>query len=145
VPEAVGGTYTLCIEMPEQATITVGALGETAFDPGWYAYCGTALGSGGFSRVERHAALAAGEREVRHWHVDYLLCHPTTSLGTVERTPGVDAECAVATNLDGRRVPDFGCSDCDCQSHLVYAADRARLLASVRRAHRQLDGHAVQE
>ncbi|MEF8812716.1 MAG: GIY-YIG nuclease family protein [Halovenus sp.] len=143
--ESVGGTYTLCVELPEPATIPVGALGETAFEPGWYAYCGTALGSGGFSRIDRHAALAAGEREVRHWHVDYLLCHRTTRLETVERTPDVDGECAVVAALDGTRIPAFGCSDCDCSSHLVYSADRARLLGSVRRAHRQLDGQAGRE
>ncbi len=94
MPESVGGTYTLCVELPEPATIPVGALGETAFEPGWYAYCGTALGSGGFCRVER--------------------------------TQGADGEC-------------------DYPSHLVYSADRARLLGSVRRAHRRLDGGPVQD
>jgi Uri superfamily endonuclease len=68
-----GGTYTLVIELPETAQIRVGALGTNTFDPGWYAYVGSANGPGGFARVERHRELAAGERDVRHWHVDYLL------------------------------------------------------------------------
>lgn len=142
--ESVGGTYTLCVMVPEETTISVGALGDRTFGPGWYAYCGTALGSGGFSRVDRHAELARGEREVRHWHIDYLLCHPATSLETVERTAGVDAECTVAQTLDGTRVQDFGCSDCDCRSHLVYSPDRASLLGSVRQAHRRLDSETTE-
>ncbi len=43
-------------------------------------YTGSALGSGGFSRVERYRAVAAGENDARHWHVDYLLGDETTSI-----------------------------------------------------------------
>ena len=71
-----GGTYTLFVEVPERATIIVGALGEHTFERGWYAYTGSALGSGGFVRIERHRAVANGENDTRHWHIDYLLGHP---------------------------------------------------------------------
>ena len=131
----IGGTYTLFVELLDPATIEVGALGECAFDPGWYAYTGSALGSGGFARVERHRELAAGGRDTRHWHVDYLLGNPAASIDTTIHSPGADVECAVATALGGDPIADFGCSDCGCRSHLHYAPQRADLLDSVYRAH----------
>mgnify|MGYP000016934085 CR=1 FL=1 len=135
-----GGTYTLVVKFDAAATIEVGALGERGFERGWYAYVGSARGPGGFSRVERHRELAAGERETRHWHIDSLLGHPVASVAGVVRTAGVDGECAVAGALDGERLPGFGCSDCDCDSHLVYQGEREAALASVERAHDRLDG-----
>jgi Uri superfamily endonuclease len=134
-----GGTYTLVLELREQATIEVGALGDVRFDPGWYAYVGSARGSGGFERVKRHQQLAAGERDTRHWHVDYLLGHPATRIDAVERTANVDGECRLAGVLDGDPIPEFGCSDCGCHSHLFYDASRATLLAAVVAGHKLLE------
>jgi len=131
----MGGTYTLVAELREPATIAVGALGDRSFEPGWYAYVGSANGSGGFARVERHQELAAGERNVRHWHIDYLLGHAATAIDAVEQTPRVDAECQIAAGIDGEDVADFGCSDCGCDSHLLYSPVRASLLGSVRASH----------
>jgi len=143
--ETEGGTYTLVVALDGAATIEVGALGEIAFEEGWYAYVGSALGPGGFSRIERHRELAAGEREVRHWHIDYLLGHPAVSIAAVRRTAGVDGECAVAEALDDEQIPDFGCSDCDCDSHLVSRDSREALLASVERAHDAIRASAGDE
>jgi Uri superfamily endonuclease len=106
------------------------------FEAGWYAYTGSALGSGGFARVDRHRELAAGDRGTRHWHVDYLLGHGDASLDRVVRSAGVDAECQISAAIDGEAIPDFGCSDCACQSHLHYSRDRQPFAESVRRAHR---------
>ncbi|GAB6878755.1 hypothetical protein JCM17823_10290 [Halorubrum gandharaense] len=114
-----GGTYTLLVELPEPATVTVGALGECRFPAGAYAYTGSALGSGGFSRVDRHRRVAAGEHDVRHWHVDYLLGHPATRIRGVVTTDELDVECAVAGRLPEGPVAEFGASDCDCRSHLA--------------------------
>lgn len=137
---AAGGTYTLVVELHDSATIDVGALGGVAFDPGWYAYVGSANGPGGFARVERHRELAAGCRDSQHWHVDYLLGHPEATVDTVTTTGGVDGECAVASGLDCGVVDGFGCSDCSCHSHLAYSPQRAPLLAGVRRAHEDIRG-----
>jgi len=132
------GTYTLVVELAEPATIEVGALGEFEFAAGAYAYTGSAFGPGGFARVERHRELAAGERDARHWHIDYLLGHPEASVAAVVRTVGADVECAVSralANEDGiERVAGFGASDCDCDSHLVVA-DGDQLQRAVKRAH----------
>ena len=131
-----GGTYTLLVAMPERTTITVGALGEHTFDRGWYAYTGSALGTGGFARVERHRAVDDGENDTRHWHIDYLLGHPTSRIAAVARTADADVECAVAGALPGQPVPEFGASDCNCDTHLAYDTDRERLWRAVRGAHR---------
>lgn len=135
-----GGTYTLVLERRGDDAIEVGALGERPFPAGWYAYTGSALGSGGFGRVDRHRAVAAGENDTRHWHVDYLLGDPATAIDRVVTT-AADAECAVASAVDGPaaegfgRVDGFGCSDCDCRSHLAYHERRDRLLHAVSAAH----------
>ncbi|MFC6863228.1 DUF123 domain-containing protein [Halomicroarcula sp. GCM10025817] len=134
-----GGTYTLVLERSRESTIEVGALGDHRFPAGWYAYTGSALGTGGFSRVERHRAVVSGQNDTRHWHVDYLLGEAATRLETAVTTPA-DVECAVAERVDeALETPvafdDFGCSDCGCRSHLAFHPDRAVLRSAVRRAH----------
>jgi endonuclease-3 len=114
-----GGTYTLVFSLPSAVTIEVGALGEHRFPAGGYCYTGSALGSGGFSRIDRHRRVAVGEHDVRHWHVDYFGSHPETELIAVERTRGQDCECAVAGELGNGPVPGFGASDCGCETHLA--------------------------
>lgn len=131
-----GGTYTLLVELPNDATIEVGALGSYTFSAGWYAYTGSALGAGGFSRVGRHHDLAAGGRDTRHWHVDYLLGHPE-SLADDVRTV-LDAECEIARRLPDAPVDGFGASDCDCRSHLAYSTGHEPLNTAVREAHRSV-------
>jgi Uri superfamily endonuclease len=139
VSDSTGGTYTLVLSVPE-TTVTVGALGTHGFEAGWYAYVGSALGPGGFARVDRHRKLAAGERDGRHWHIDSLLGQSGVRLDAVWQTAGVDGECAVAARVDGEPIPDFGCSDCDCHSHLFFTPDRASLRETVEDAHGALDG-----
>lgn len=134
------GTYTLLVRVDRAVDIDVGALGVREYPRGYYAYTGSAFGSGGFSRIERHQRVAAGDHDVRHWHVDYLLGDPTTRLVEVAKSPGVDAECEIARSLPGRSVPDFGASDCDCGSHLTHAADRTELSAAIERVHSSYEG-----
>ncbi|SFR86521.1 Uri superfamily endonuclease [Halomicrobium zhouii] len=130
------GTYTLVVERTASDAVEVGALGAVSLPVGWYAYVGSAFGPGGFSRVDRHREVASGERDVRHWHVDYLLGDPATRLDAAVKTADVDAECAIAARIDGERVAAFGASDCGCESHLVYREKRDLLVESVERAHR---------
>jgi endonuclease-3 len=132
------GAYTLVVELAERADTEVGALGVRSLEAGWYAYTGSAHGAGGFARVDRHLELAAGERSTRHWHVDYLLGNDATEVDLAVCSAGVDAECAVARAVDGQPVLGFGCSDCDCPTHLQYSPRRAPLLASVAGAHRSV-------
>ncbi|WP_137286851.1 GIY-YIG nuclease family protein [Halorussus salinisoli] len=135
------GTYTLLVELADDATVEFGAAGERDLSDGWYAYTGSAFGTGGFSRVERHRELAAGERDARHWHVDYLLGHPASRVADVVKTVGEDVECEVNRGIeaDGETrvepVAGLGASDCDCDSHLEFGPERERLERAVRRAH----------
>ncbi|WP_409348396.1 GIY-YIG nuclease family protein [Natronorarus salvus] len=130
-----GGTYTLLIALGERAEIEVGALGAHLLEPGWYAYTGSAFGPGGFSRVERHRELARGERVVRHWHVDALLCHEGSRIEGVVRSPDADVECTVARALPDAGIAGFGASDCSCRSHLAYDRSARALLRAASRAH----------
>ena len=126
------GSYLLVIKCERSTDIEVGALGKRAFDVGHYAYVGSAFGPGGLSRVDRHRRIAAGDHDVRHWHVDYLLSADVTRLATVETFPDRDIECELATALADAgcdRIEAFGASDCDCPSHLWGPADRSTLLA----------------
>ncbi|GAB3672023.1 GIY-YIG nuclease family protein [Halopiger thermotolerans] len=116
-----GGTYVLAIDISQPTTIEVGALGDREFAAGAYAYVGSAFGPGGFARVDRHRELARGERDARHWHVDYLLGHPDAALETAVTFPDADRECELAASLPGEPVAGFGASDCDCSAHLLAA------------------------
>ncbi|MES3160143.1 MAG: GIY-YIG nuclease family protein [Halorubrum sp.] len=126
----VGGTYTLLAELPTDTTLSVGALGDVRFPAGVYAYTGSALGSGGFSRVDRHRRTASGDHDVRHWHIDYVLGHPSVRIDRVVYGPGADIECTVAERLPDGPVTEFGASDCRCSSHLSWQPpDEADTLA----------------
>ena len=131
----VPGTYVLLIGLAAAGRIEVGALGPFAFSPGLYTYVGSAFGPGGLSRVDRHRELAAGERDVRHWHVDYLAGRPETTLQAVILAPRVDAECTVARALcracGDSAVPGFGASDCPCRSHLARVSNVRTALSAV--------------
>ncbi len=119
--------------------VAVGALGETEFPAGWYVYVGSALGSGGFGRIDRHRAVAAGDNDTRHWHIDYR------SATRRRRRPGrhdrgrhrmrrrqrVDGPTAEGFD----RIDAFGCSDCDCRSHLIHHEQREQLVDAVTDAH----------
>ncbi|MDQ2050489.1 GIY-YIG nuclease family protein [Natronolimnohabitans sp. A-GB9] len=119
----MGGTYVLLVDVPRATSIDVGALGTCDFSAGTYAYVGSAFGSGGFARLDRHRELARGDRETRHWHIDYLLGHPETGLEAAITFPDAARECELAATLPGEPVPEFGSSDCDCPAHLLAAPD----------------------
>ena len=114
------GIYCLVFHNAE-AAIGVGALGEIAFRKGWHIYVGSALGSGGLKRVDRHLALSQEKDRRPKWHVDYLLTNDNFPLRyAIIATTSLRLECLVSSALEGEGVPRFGCSDCYCESHLFY-------------------------
>jgi len=116
------GIYCLVFKNPG-CTVRVGALGEMHFQPGWHCYVGSALGSGGLKRLERHIRLAAQRDKRPKWHLDYLHTSPCFSLAyAVYAVTGDRLECRLARELDSgdSGVPKFGSSDCTCTSHLFY-------------------------
>lgn len=147
-----GGTYTLLLVREASGTVTVGALGAVHLPAGAYAYVGSALGTGGFARVDRHERVAAGDHDTRHWHVDYLTGDEGTRLADVVTSAGVDAECRIADGIrcrlqggdrptdasvgpDAVPVADFGASDCDCRTHLFGHASLDELTSAVHDTH----------
>lgn len=126
----MGGTYALVLSVDTETTLEIGALGTVSVAAGGYAYVGSALGTGGFGRVERHRRVADGEHDVRHWHVDYLLGSPAVSWEGAIALPESDCECALARSLGRGPISGFGASDCDCRSHLA----RSNSVPTMRRA-----------
>ena len=114
------GIYCLVFKNPA-CTVSVGALGPVSFRPGWHVYVGSALGSGGLARLERHVALSHTRNRRPKWHVDWLSTNLHFSLqATVHAVTGDRLECHLAEAIGGGIVPGFGCSDCSCRSHLFF-------------------------
>jgi Uri superfamily endonuclease len=122
------GSYSLLIELNESVDLDVGALGMIEFSSGFYVYNGSAFGSGGLKRVERHKEKS---KEVSgcHWHIDYLLTSPKTEIVDVYTEDGSDHECGLSQEMKNNfdLVEGFGCTDCGCSSHLFYSASREEL------------------
>ena len=116
------GSYCLLLRAEEDKTVRIGALGEMYFPAGYYIYTGSALGSGGLSRVSRHIRFFRERYRKPKWHIDYLMEEAvlvkTFCAETEERL-----ECRLASALGGACVARFGCSDCSCESHLFYRMD----------------------
>jgi len=114
------GIYCLVFENPA-CTALIGALGPVAFREGWHSYIGSALGSGGLARLDRHITLSRDRDKRPKWHVDYLLTDRRFSLRYTVSAPTEERlECPLARALGEPGVPSFGCSDCRCPSHLLY-------------------------
>jgi Uri superfamily endonuclease len=113
------GIYVLIVEISKTISVNVGALGLLVFPWGLYAYVGSAQNNLEL-RVKRHQS-----REKRlFWHIDYLLNNEAANVIGVYYTQGNKAEeCKIASLLDKNAEPiaGFGCSDCNCESHLFHA------------------------
>lgn len=124
------GTYVLLITLGTDRILDVGALGETHFQSGTYCYVGSAMG-GLDQRVSRHLSR---EKKVR-WHIDRLTL-AADSVEAMESYPDPISECDLAhMAMECGMEPvhrGFGCSDCDCRTHLFRADPGAigRLAAS---------------
>ncbi|WP_414468657.1 GIY-YIG nuclease family protein [Methanobacterium sp. ACI-7] len=111
-------TYCLIIKLSKNSIISVGKLEKLDFKKGYYVYVGSALNSID-ARVKRHLK---SEKKL-FWHIDYLLNSPKTSIKEIilERSP-YKWECKIAEEVSkkGKLIDKFGCSDCSCNSHLLY-------------------------
>jgi Uri superfamily endonuclease len=131
------GIYCLVFKNPG-CTVTVGALGPVAFEPGWHIYVGSALGSGGLARLERHRVLSRRKDKRPKWHVDYLSVSRYFRLrSTVHAETKERLECRLAAALGEEAVPGFGAGDCDCRSHLFYR--RTNPVREIQAAFRSLE------
>ena len=113
------GIYILFLENKVTCEIQVGKLGVYTLPEGYYAYVGTAYGSGGLAaRLGRHARSTKKLR----WHIDYIREAMRIETAWVSSSERI-AEHYVATILakqSGSETPikGFGASDCRCPAHL---------------------------
>jgi Uri superfamily endonuclease len=112
------GIYVLIIQLSEDIDIKVGAIGKITFKKGLYAYVGSAQNNLE-KRIRRHF------RKVKRkfWHIDYLLNNDAAKMAKVFfKNASKTAECTTAKAISekGEPIRSFGCSDCNCNSHLFH-------------------------
>lgn len=113
------GNYCIILEMKKECNIKIGAKGMMHFNKGFYVYVGSALNSLS-KRIERHIS----NDKKKHWHADYLLLNKNAEVKEVIYTYCTKKiECEIANEIlkdSIEYVELFGCSDCNCVSHLYY-------------------------
>ncbi len=112
------GTYCLLIHLKQDSRVTIGKLGEKSFKNGYYVYVGSALNSLE-TRIRRHLR----DDKKLYWHIDYLLACENAEIKDVLFTSGnFKWECTIASEIAemGVGAKNFGCSDCKCESHLLF-------------------------
>lgn len=111
------GSYILLIELENDSKIQIGKLGDILFKKGFYVYIGSAL-NGLEQRINRHLRT---DKKL-HWHIDYLL--KSAKVGSVYyKENDQREECKIAKFFSKLEpVSGFGCSDCNCKSHLFYGS-----------------------
>ena len=112
------GSYILIVEIKSDLIISFGKKGEKQFEKGYYIYVGSAL-SGLDQRIQRHLR----KQKKLHWHIDYLLEHAII-IAVFFKEGKFREECNIAKKLDGQLllISGFGCTDCQCKSHLFYGS-----------------------
>ena len=86
------------------------------------------------SRIKRHLS----DEKKLHWHIDYLLKKAEITCIIYNENKKVEFELSqfLATKTEG--VKNFGCSDCDCESHLYYFKNRNEAIESVQNAYKSI-------
>ena len=107
------------------------------FRKGYYVYIGSAMNSL-VARINRHLS----DEKKLHWHIDYLLKNESSEIRDVlfnVSDKRIECDLASTIALNGEEVPKFGCSDCNCSSHLIYFKRKRDALASTRNAYEKID------
>ena len=135
------GVYIMVMHLDHELDLEIGSKGMMHFNAGYYMYAGSAKANL-TKRIERHKR----KRKKMHWHLDYFRGYCEMIAAVPIRTSGlaleswslthepypsmpsmpdpdvdVSVECALADAVRAIAewdVPKFGCSDCDCMSHL---------------------------
>jgi Uri superfamily endonuclease len=121
------GTYVLIAQVSQLKNLMIGSLGNFEIVTGFYAYVGSAFGSGGLrARLGHHLESIAEP----HWHIDYLL-RVALPVEIWFTTAGKKMEHQWAELLDDSSrfripIPRFGSSDYHRSriSHLFYSKRR---------------------
>lgn len=125
------GCYCLIINLENSSKIKIGKLGKIDFEKGNYVYVGSAMNYLE-SRIRRHLR---SEKKL-HWHIDYLLKKAEVSdVIYNESTKKVECELSQYISSNANGITDFGCSDCECESHLYYFKNRNEAIECVESAY----------
>ena len=128
------GTYALIINLKKDSIIKIGKkLGKINFKKGYYIYVGSAM-NGLESRLKRHLS---NEKKL-HWHIDYLLKNNNSEIIEILYTTSTrKIECNLSEKIsdNAKSIPDFGCSDCECESHLHYFENKKEAIENVENAY----------
>lgn len=130
------GTYCLIINKKKNSEAKIGAMGPINFKKGYYIYIGSAMNSL-IPRIKRHLS----ENKKIHWHIDYLLEEKSTIIEEVIFNISenkIECELANLISKKGIEIDEFGCSDCECNSHLIYFKNNKDCLKSVKSAYNNL-------
>jgi len=147
LPEAKG-TYLLIAKASQLKQMGIGALGRFEIVPGFYAYVGSAFGSGGLrARLGHHLESTAEP----HWHIDYLL-QVATPIEVWFTTADQKLEhhwAELMENALGFRapIPRFGSSDYHRSrvSHLFYSKRRPSFRWFKEQMNDKFDGVEVEQ
>jgi Uri superfamily endonuclease len=112
------GSYLLLIKLNKDFLISIGKLGKKRFSQGYYLYVGSAL-----NNIEKRINRHLKKDKKIHWHIDYFLKYGKI-IRAFYKENDISEECIIAKNLKKSLYPivDFGCSDCNCKSHLFYGS-----------------------
>lgn len=129
------GCYCLIIRVDKNKDIQIGKkLGKIRFQKGHYVYVGSAMNSLE-SRIKRHLS----DDKKLHWHVDYLLKDSKiTDIIYNVSTEKIECELSLYLETKTYSIKDFGCSDCDCKSHLYYFENRKEAIENVTDAYNSI-------
>ena len=126
------GTYCLIINLNNTSKIKIGKkLGKIDFDKGYYVYVGSAMNSLE-SRINRHLS----DEKKMHWHIDYFL--KESEIEEVifnESTKKIECKLSHYISKKATCTQGFGCSDCECESHLYYFKNRKEAIECVENAY----------
>lgn len=110
------GSYLLILKLDEDNNIPIGIKNKVFFKKGFYLYVGSAL-NGLEQRINRHLKT----NKKIYWHIDYLLEYCKIEYIFYKKNSNKE-ECLIAHYFNNRfkSIRKFGCSDCNCKSHLFY-------------------------
>ena len=127
------GCYCLIINLDETSEIEIGKLGKVNFNNGYYIYVGSAMNSLK-ARINRHLSY---DKKI-HWHIDYMLKNDNAEISEViYNVSDKKIECMLSQLISQKSegIENFGCSDCNCESHLYYFKTKKEAIECVKNAY----------
>lgn len=109
------GDYLVILQVERDMDLSIGRKGTMHFPKGYYVYVGSAK-----KNLDQRIAHHRHVRKKMHWHMDYLR-KETQWVGVIPIRTKADLEHSIAqavAAIADWSIPGFGCTDCDCQSHL---------------------------